>query len=58
MKWNYTTSGDYDGNDTAISPQFDCLAMKEKAQARLQEPDTKMHRFLPKDLLIEFLQAL
>lgn len=34
------------------------LAMKEKALARLQEPDTKMHRFHPKDSLMQFLQAL
>ncbi len=34
------------------------LAMKEKALARLQEPDTKMRRFHPKDSLMQFLQAL
>jgi integrase len=34
------------------------LAMKEKALARLQEPDTKMHRFLPPDALMQFLQGL
>jgi len=34
------------------------LAMKEKALARLQEPDTKMRRFHPKDSLMRFLQTL
>jgi site-specific recombinase XerD len=34
------------------------LAMKEKALARLQEPDTKMHRYRPPDDLMKFLQAL
>jgi site-specific recombinase XerD len=34
------------------------LAMKEKALACLQEPDTKMHRFVPPDALMQFLQAL
>jgi hypothetical protein len=34
------------------------LAMKEKALARLQEPDTKMRRYQPPDALTKFLQAL
>lgn len=34
------------------------LAMKEQALARLQEPDTKMHRYRPPDDLMQFLQAL
>ena len=34
------------------------LAMKEKALARLQEPDTKMRRFHPPDDLMRFLQTL
>jgi site-specific recombinase XerD len=34
------------------------LAMKEKALARLQEPDTKMRRYHPPDALMQFLQAL
>jgi site-specific recombinase XerD len=34
------------------------LAMKEKALARLQEPDTKMSRYQPPDDLTKFLQAL
>lgn len=34
------------------------LAMKEKALARLQEPDTKMRHFHPKDSLMRFLQNL
>jgi hypothetical protein len=34
------------------------LAMKEKALARLQEPDTKMSRYQPPDDLTRFLQAL
>jgi hypothetical protein len=32
--------------------------MKEKALARLHEPDMKMRRFHPKDSLMRFLQAL
>jgi site-specific recombinase XerD len=34
------------------------LAMKDKALARLQEPDTKMRRYQPPDALMQFLQAL
>ena len=35
------------------------LAMKEKALARLQEPDTQMCRYHPpNDALMQFLQAL
>ena len=34
------------------------LAMKEKALARIQEPDTKMRRYQPPDDLMKFLQAL
>ena len=34
------------------------LAMKDKALARLQEPDTKMRRYRPPDALMQFLQAL
>lgn len=34
------------------------LAMKEKALARLQEPDIKIHRYHPPDALMRFLQAL
>jgi len=34
------------------------LAMKDKALARLQEPDTKIHRYRPPDALMQFLQAL
>ena len=34
------------------------LEMKEKALARLQEPDTKMRRYHPPDALMQFLQAL
>jgi site-specific recombinase XerD len=34
------------------------LAMKEKALARLREPDTKMSRYQPPDDLMTFLQAL
>ena len=34
------------------------LAMKDKALARLQEPDTKMHRYRPPDALMQFLQEL
>lgn len=34
------------------------LAMKEKALARLQEPETEMRRYHPPDALMAFLQAL
>jgi site-specific recombinase XerD len=34
------------------------LEMKEKALARLQEPDTKMRRYHPPDALMRFLQEL
>jgi site-specific recombinase XerD len=34
------------------------LAMKEKALARLQEPDTKMRRYHPPDAIMQFLQSL
>jgi site-specific recombinase XerD len=34
------------------------LAMKEKALARLEAPDTKMRRFQPPDPLMRFLQTL
>jgi site-specific recombinase XerD len=34
------------------------LAMKDKALARLQQPDTKMRRYHPPDALMQFLQAL
>ena len=35
------------------------LAMKEKALARLQEPNTRMDRYYPSDdALMQFLQAL
>lgn len=34
------------------------LAMKDKALARLQEPDTEMRRYHPPDALMQFLQAL
>ena len=34
------------------------LAMKEKALARLEAPDTKMRRYRAPDSLIRFLQAL
>lgn len=34
------------------------LAMKEKALARLQEPDTKIQRYHPPDSLMQFLQDL
>jgi site-specific recombinase XerD len=34
------------------------LAMKEKALARLEAPDTKMRRFRPPDPLMRFLQTL
>ena len=34
------------------------LAMKEKALARLQEPDTKMRRYRTPDTLMRFLQTL
>jgi site-specific recombinase XerD len=34
------------------------LAMKDKALARLQLPDTKMQRYRPPDALMQFLQAL
>lgn len=34
------------------------LAMKEKALARLQEPNTKKDRYRPPDALMQFLQAL
>ena len=34
------------------------LAMKEKALACLQDPDTKMHRCVPPDALMQFLQSL
>ena len=35
------------------------LAMKNKALARLQEPDTKMDRYYPPDdALMQFLQSL
>ena len=34
------------------------LAMKERALARLEEPDTKMRRFRPPDPLMRFLQTL
>lgn len=34
------------------------LAMKERALARLQEPDAKLHRYRAPDALIEFLKAL
>lgn len=34
------------------------LAMKEQALARIEEPNTKMHRYRPPDALMQFLQAL
>lgn len=34
------------------------LAMKDQALARLQEPNTKMHRYQPPDELLQFLQSL
>ena len=34
------------------------IAMKEKALARLDAPDTKMRRFLAPDSLMRFLQTL
>lgn len=34
------------------------LAMKEKALARLDEPNTKMHRYHPNDQLMAFLRQL
>lgn len=34
------------------------LAMKERALARLQEPDTQIHRFHAPDSLLEFLKSL
>ena len=34
------------------------LAMKEKALARLEAPDTKLRRYRAPDSLIRFLQAL
>jgi hypothetical protein len=34
------------------------LAMKDKALARLQLPDTKMRRYHPPDALMQFLQGL
>jgi hypothetical protein len=34
------------------------LAMKDKALARLQEPDMKTHRYRPPDALMQFLQGL
>jgi integrase len=34
------------------------LAMKDKALARLQQPDTEMRRYRPGDALMQFLQAL
>jgi len=32
--------------------------MKDKALARLQEPDTKVQRYRPPDALMQFLQEL
>ncbi len=34
------------------------LAMKDRALARLQEPDTQMCRYQAPDVLIRFLKAL
>jgi hypothetical protein len=34
------------------------LAMKDKALARLQQPDTKLRRYRPPDTLMQFLRAL
>ncbi len=34
------------------------LSMKDKALARLQEPDTKIPRYRPSDALMQFLQEL
>ncbi len=34
------------------------ITMKEKALARLEAPDTKMHRFHAQDSLMQFLQTL
>jgi hypothetical protein len=34
------------------------LAMKEKALARLEPPDTKLRRFRASDSLLKFLQTL
>jgi integrase len=34
------------------------LAMKEKALARLEAPDTKLRRFRASDVLMQFLQTL
>jgi site-specific recombinase XerD len=34
------------------------LAMKERALARLQEPDTNIHRYHAADTLLEFLKSL
>jgi hypothetical protein len=34
------------------------LAMKERALAKLQEPDCKPRRYHPADTLLEFLQTL
>ena len=34
------------------------LSMKDKALARLQEPDTKIPRYRPPDALMQFLKEL
>ena len=34
------------------------LAMKDRALARLQEPDMKMRRYRPPDALMQFLHEL
>lgn len=34
------------------------LTMKEKALAKLQEPGTQLRRYIPPDILLQFLQAL
>lgn len=34
------------------------IAMKEQALAKLQEPETKMHRYQPPDKWLQFLQSL
>ena len=42
-----------------LAPNIEAdLAMKERALARLQEPDTKIQHYHPPDDLMQFLQAL
>ena len=52
-------SGDHHESTTTTHRYVEAdIAMKEKALARLEAPDTRMRRFRAPDLLMRFLQTL